>query len=84
LLDDSRASTDASAAHDITDLDLDEVAAAKLTVDRQIEQSPITKPSMLVEIEPDGPNIARFQRALGANVLPNIPGTPFMYGRIKV
>jgi hypothetical protein len=39
---------------------------------------------VLIEINPNGPDVARLQRAFGADILPSIPGTPFMHGRIKV
>jgi hypothetical protein len=33
------------------------VAATQLAIDRQIEQRPITQPTMLVEEKMDGPNL---------------------------
>ena len=61
-----------------------QVATTKLAVDRQIKQRPVPQSPVLIEIKPNGPNVAGLQRALGTNILPSIPGAPFMNGRIKV
>jgi hypothetical protein len=42
---------DATTAHKITDPDLDQITAAQLTVDRKIEQSPISEPVLLLQPE---------------------------------
>jgi hypothetical protein len=84
LLDDGGARADAPATDDVANPNFDQVATAKLAVDREIEQSPISKSLMLVEVKSDGPDVPRFERALGANVLACIPRAPLMDGRVKV
>jgi hypothetical protein len=84
LLDDGRSVPDVSTTDHVTDLEFDEVAATKLAIDRQIKQCPILQSPVLIEINPNGPDVARLQRAFGADILPSIPGAPFMHGRIKV
>ena len=66
------------------DLEFDEVAATKLAIDGQIKQRSVPQSPVLIEIKPNGPDIARLQRALGADILPSIPGPPFMHGWVKV
>jgi hypothetical protein len=73
---------DAPAAGDISDLDLHEVAAAQLAVERQVEQRPIAQSLVLVEVEPDGPDVAWLERALGSDILTCVPRAPFMHGRV--
>lgn len=84
LLNDGRAVTDLTAANDIPDPDLDEVAPPQLAVDRQIKQSAIAKPFVLVEIKADCPDISQFQRSLGADILPWVSRAPFMHGGVQI
>jgi len=84
LLNNRRAVADGPPTSDIADPDLHKIAAPQLAVDRQVEQRPIAQPPVLVEVESDGPDVARFERTLGADVLACIPRTPFMHGRVQV
>ena len=54
----------ASARRYIHDPDLDQVAAAQLTVNGEVEQRPVAQPSALVEAEAYRPELLLFQRAL--------------------
>jgi hypothetical protein len=58
LLHDHCASADAPPADKIADLDLHDIAAAQLAIDRQIEKRSITKAPMLIEEEPYCPDLA--------------------------
>lgn len=80
LLNDGRTIANASTAGDITDLDLRRVAAPQLAVDGQVEQRTVAHALVLVEVEPDGPDIAQLERTFGAGVLTCVPRTPFMHG----
>ena len=66
-----------SARSDILDLDRDDVTAAQLAVDREVEQRSIAQSSMLIKEEADCPDLARLERPLSANLTPRIPGTAF-------
>ena len=48
----------AATSNDIVDLDLYDVAAAKLAVDRKIKQRAFSQPVVLVQEEADRPNVA--------------------------
>jgi hypothetical protein len=50
----------------------------------QVEQRPVAQSLVLVEVEPNGPYIAWFERTLGSNGLTRIPGAPFVHGRVQV
>jgi hypothetical protein len=71
-------------ADDVTNLELDEITATQLAVDRQIEQRSIAKALMFVEIKPNSPDIARLERALGPNILSCVPGAPLVISRVEV
>jgi hypothetical protein len=58
-LDDSGAVANLPTAHDISDLDLDEITATQLAVDCQIKQRSVPQSSLLVEIVSNGPDVAR-------------------------
>jgi hypothetical protein len=45
--------------YQVTNLHPNHVAATQLAIDRQIEQRPITQPTMLVKEKTDGPNLPR-------------------------
>jgi hypothetical protein len=54
LLDDNRSGSDLGAGHQVADLDFDQVAA-QLTVDCEVKQSSIAKPSFAFEEEANCP-----------------------------
>lgn len=74
LLDYGCSVSDMAATHHITDPDLYKVTTAQFTVDGQIEQRPIAQPPVLIEVEPDGPDVARLEWTLGSDILTCIPG----------
>lgn len=84
LLDDSPSIAYLSTTDHITDLEFDEVTAAKLAVDCHIEQRTVPQSLMLVQIEPNGSDISGLQRVLRPHILAGIPGSPFMHGGVKI
>ena len=63
-----------SACGDILDLDRDDVTAAKLAVDRQIEHGKIANATLDLEFRPDRPDMFRAQRRLCPGSLPLFQG----------
>ncbi|MDQ1231547.1 hypothetical protein QE379_002973 [Sphingomonas sp. SORGH_AS 879] len=80
LLHDNRSCSDLSAADEVADLHLDQVAASKFAVDRQIEQRPISQAATLIEVEPYLPYLLRFQRPLCADRSSGVPDLPLSGG----
>ena len=74
LLDDHRASSDFRSYNEVADFDLDEVAAAQLTVDRQIEERSVSQTSFQIEKEAYRPYLSRFQRAFRLSGLHSMLG----------
>lgn len=62
-----------AAAHKVANLDLHQVTAPQLAVDRQVEQRSISQATPLVEVEADLPDLLRLKRALRADRPPGIP-----------
>jgi hypothetical protein len=50
-----------------------DVTATQLAVDRQIEHRTVTHPALMIQPEPDSPDLLRFQRAFGANLSARVP-----------
>lgn len=73
LLDHHRSGPDDRSSHQGADLDLQQVAASKLAVDRQIEEGSVSQTSSSVEKEADRPEQPDLQSALGANLPADIP-----------
>jgi hypothetical protein len=63
-LDNYRPGPNPTAAYEVAGPDLDDVAAAQLAVDFQVEHGPVANAPILVEPEPDRPDLLRFERAL--------------------
>ena len=84
LLDYCCSGSQRSSRNNVTDLHLDDVAAAQLAVGRKVEQSAVAQTSMLVEEKADSPHIARFQRSLRANRVARVPRTASVRVRIEV
>src|SRR5215216_1954630 len=63
-----------AAGGDILDPDCDDVAAAKLAVDRQIEHREVANSTFDLELRPDRPDMFRSQRRLGSCQLAFVPG----------
>ena len=73
LLPDCRAVHRVTAWGHVVDADGDNVTAAQFAVDRQVEQREIALLALDLELRSDRPDVARFQRWLGADELPFIP-----------
>lgn len=84
LLHDDRASPDLRTGDHITDPDFDQVAAAKLAVDGQIEQRTVTNASFAIEEEANCPDLLLGERTLGADLLSGILRCTLAAGIIKL
>ncbi|MBS4076605.1 hypothetical protein KGY14_15560 [Ameyamaea chiangmaiensis] len=51
---------DLSAADNVADLHLHQVAAPKLAIDGEIEKRPISQAAALIEVKTDSPDLLRF------------------------
>ena len=81
-LDDDRAGANPAATDEVADPDLDDVAAAQLAVDREVEHRSVSDPSLAVEPEADGPDLLRFERALCAELPTCVPRPAVFEARI--
>jgi len=66
----------------IANPDLDEVTAAKLAVDREIEQGTVLEASLAIKEEADRPDLLLGERTLGADFLSGIPSCALAAGMI--
>jgi hypothetical protein len=73
LLNDDRACANPATADEIADLDFNYVASPELTVDREIEHRAVSKPSLSIQPEPDGPDLLWLQRAFAAKLPARVP-----------
>ena len=73
LLNDDRSRSNLAAADNVADFDFDDIAAAKLAVDRQIEHRSVAQSSLIIQPEPDRPDLLRLQHALGPNFSASVP-----------
>ena len=60
----------------VLDLERDDIAAAQLAVDGEIEHRQVAHPPVDLELGADRPNVLRPQRRLRANQLALVPGRP--------
>jgi hypothetical protein len=67
---------------EITDTNLDHVAPAQLAVDGEVEQCPITKSSLVIEPEANGPDLLWLQGSLCTYDPTGVPCTPLASRRI--
>jgi hypothetical protein len=74
LLNDGCPVANGPAADEIANAQLHQIAPAQLAVDGQVEQGSVAQPLVLIEVEPDGPNVARPQWSLGSHILPGVQG----------
>jgi hypothetical protein len=58
---------------DIADAQADEIAAAELAVDGQVEQGKVTDGMCILEVDTDGPDVLWLERGLLADQLPRVP-----------
>jgi len=63
-----------AAPDEIADLHFDDVAAPQLAVDRQIEHRTVTHPALMIQPEPDSPDLLRLQRSLAPIFRPAFHG----------
>lgn len=82
LLDDHRANSDFLRYIKVADFDLDEIAAAQLAIDRQIEERSVSQTSLPIEKEAYRPYLSRFQRAFRSDFLACIPCSAIGGGEI--
>jgi hypothetical protein len=73
LLYDSCSGRCLSSVRDILHPKSDEIAAAQLTVDGEIEQSQVSWTVGQLQTDPDGPDLRQLERALWTNESPLIP-----------
>jgi hypothetical protein len=73
LLDDHGSAPDFPACDKRADFEFHEVAAAKLAIDGEIEQSPVSQSLFTIEEEANLPDLFRFQSAFRADLLSSIP-----------
>lgn len=73
-LGDDAACAAAAAADTFADLQLGDVVAPQLAVEGQVEHRAVTHPPFPVEPEPNGPDLLRLERSLGAERAANVPG----------
>ncbi|ESY59980.1 hypothetical protein [Mesorhizobium opportunistum] len=81
-MDDHRASSDFRSYNKVADFDLDEIAAAQLAVDRQIEERSVSQTPFSIEKEAYSPHLSRFQRAFRSNLLACIPCAAIGGGKV--
>jgi hypothetical protein len=84
LLDDNRPGPHIGSCQKIADLDLHEVAASQLAVDRQVEQRPVSEARFPIQEKADSPNLFLRQWSFGADRLARIPRRPALHHRITV
>jgi hypothetical protein len=71
-------------ADEIAHAKFDEVTSPQLAVDGNVEEGAVSETSMLVQKEPNGPNVSRSEGALWTDILPGVPWPPLMDGRVKI
>lgn len=82
LLNHNGAVTDAPAGNYVADPHLDHITAAQLAVDGEVEQRSVAQSPMLVEPEPNGPDLLLFQRPLRTGKPALVPGSKFVKGGV--
>jgi hypothetical protein len=82
LLNDDRSGSDFRSGDDITDPDLDQVAAPKLAVYRKVEQSAVTNAAFTIEKEANSPDLLLGERTLRSHVLAGVPSCALAAGVI--
>ena len=68
------------AMSNVTDMQVDEVAATKLAVDRQVKQCEVTNVMSILEMYSNGPDVLWLQRGLLADQLAFVPGFSVLGG----
>ena len=83
LLDHCGPISQRSAADQIANPHLDEVAPPQLAVDREVKQDSISNTFVLIEGKADLPNVAGSQRSFWTDLFASVPRAPFMHGGVK-
>ncbi len=60
----------------------DDITAPQFAVDRKVEHGAVAHPPLAIQPKPNGPDLLRFQRLLGAYHPPGIPRSPLLTCRI--
>jgi hypothetical protein len=68
------------AADKLTDLQFDDVTTAQLAVDGEVKHGTVTYTPLSIEPETDGPNLLRFESALGAELPSCVPRSAALEG----
>ncbi len=75
-LDNDRPGPNPTAADEVARPDLDDVAAAQLTINGEVKHGSVANSTVMVEPEPDGPDLLRFEGALRAEFPTCVPRLP--------
>ncbi len=73
LLDDGCAVTSGGVHDHLADLQPDQIAAAELAVDGQVEHGQVAEPLLALEMETDGPYLLGLEGRLGPDGAPLVP-----------
>jgi len=82
LLNYRRPFTHTAVADEVAHAKFDEVTSPQLAVDGNIKEGAVSKASMLIQKESNGPNVSWAKGALRADILPGVPWPSLMDGRI--
>lgn len=81
VLHDDGACRHGFAVADVPDLESDEVAAAKLAVDAQVEQGELAHPALHLETDAQRPDVLELERRLLPDELPLVPRLASLWRR---
>lgn len=84
LLGNGRSRSHLTSAHELANPYLHDVAAAQLTVSREVEQRAIADAAFSVEPEPNGPDLLWLKRALCPNDASSVSRPPLPDCRVKL
>jgi len=84
LWDDNRSVFDLGTGDDIADLDLDQVAATQIGVEREVEKYPIAKPLFAVQEKLYRPDLLLREWPFGADHLICVSCRPVLHGGVVV
>jgi hypothetical protein len=73
-------SQDLVTMHDVAHVQIDKIAAAQLTVDRQVEHGQVSNLMGVLKLNSDCPDVLRLQRWFLADQLAFVPGSPVLSG----
>ena len=79
-LHDHRPGQDLVAVRDVANAQIDEIAAAQLAVDREVEHGQVSNLMRVLKVNSDGPDVLRLERWLLADQLAFVPRFPVLSG----